>query len=203
MHDNVGLRERKKAETRRAIGDAALALALERGPADVTVDDIAAAAGVSARTVFNYFGTKEAAILGVDPDRRRQLLDRLEARPSSEAPLPALREALRESTVSDDGTGAVAWRTRARLARQHPQLQTAYLASFASLEDDLTDGIARRVGLDPETDAYPRLVVTVALTAMRVALDHAIDHGLIEGADFTAAVDDAFATLATGLRRGH
>ena len=62
MHEDLGLRERKKAETRQAIADAALALALERGPGDVTVDDIAAAAGVSARTVFNYFARKEDLI---------------------------------------------------------------------------------------------------------------------------------------------
>lgn len=203
MHDQVGLRERKKAVTRKAIGDAALALAIERGPADVTVDDIAAAADVSPRTVFNYFATKEAAILGVDPERRRQLLDRLDARPALEAPLDALREALRDSTDDDSGAGAIAWRTRARLARQHPQLQTAYLASFASLEDDLTESVARRAGIDPDADPYPRLVVTVALTAMRVAVDHALDHGRTDGSDFAAAVDDAFVTLATGLRRGH
>lgn len=56
----TGLRERKKAETRQALAEAALALAVERGPAAVTVDDIADAAGVSARTVFNYFPTKES-----------------------------------------------------------------------------------------------------------------------------------------------
>src|SRR5688500_7564486 len=126
MHLNVGLRERKKAETRKAIADAALALAVERGPAAVTVDDIAAAAGISPRTVFNYFATKEDAILGVDAERRRDLLDRLEARPADESPLRALREAMRDSTGSSEG--AVAWRTRARLARQHPQLQAAYIA---------------------------------------------------------------------------
>jgi AcrR family transcriptional regulator len=196
MHDStLGLRERKKAETRKAIGDAALALALERGPAAVTVDDIAAAAGVSARTVFNYFASKEAAILGIDADRRRELLERLDARPSDEHPLEALREAIRDPS----GDGSVAWRTRARLARRHPQLHAAYIASIASLEDGLTEVIARRAGVDPAADPYPRLVVAVALTAMRVAVDHAIDHQVPAVA--AAAVDDAFATLAAGLVR--
>jgi AcrR family transcriptional regulator len=198
VHDDVGLRERKKTETRKAISDAALALAVERGPAEVTVDDIADAAGVSARTVFNYFGTKEAAILGIDPARRRQLLDRLESRPATESPLEAVRAALHDTT--GDG-GAVAWRTRARLARDHPQLQSAYLASFASLEDELTAVLAQRLDADVATDPYPRLVVIVSLTAMRVALDHAMDHGRTGADEVTAAIDDAFATLGAGLRR--
>jgi AcrR family transcriptional regulator len=200
VHLDGGLRERKKSDTRRAIADAALRLALRRGPAAVTVDDIAADAGVSPRTVFNYFATKEEAILGIDPERRRQLLDHLEARPADEPPLDALRASLRASAGADGGTGAVAWRTRARLAREHPQLQTAYLASFAALEDELTAAIARRVGLDPASDAYPRLVVAMALTAMRVAVDHALARGRTDGDGLTESVDDAFALLAGGLR---
>ena len=197
MHDSVGLRERKKAETRRSIGDAALALAIERGPGNVTVDDIAAAAGISARTVFNYFATKEEAILGVDPERRRLLLDRLRGRPGTESPLEALREAMREST---DGSGAIIWRTRARLARQNPQLHSAYLAAFASLEDDLTEVLAERVGVNPAADPFPRLAVTVALTAMRVSIDHAMAQGLTARDDFAGSVDAAFDAVAAGLR---
>ncbi len=107
----VGWRERKKTETRQAIGRAALALATERGPATITVNDIAEAAGVSPRTAFNYFPTKEAAILGFDPDRRRELLDRLDARPADEPPVQALREANRwsEETGPSRGAPVLAW----------------------------------------------------------------------------------------------
>lgn len=194
----IGLRERKKAETRQAISDAALALAVERGPATITVDDIAAAAGVSARTVFNYFPTKEAAILGLDPDRRRELVERFEARPADETPLEALRAAMRGSRP---GEGAVTWSTRARLALDHPQLQSAYVAGFATLEDELTDAVARRVGADPAVDLYPRLVVTLAVTATRVAIHHAIDDAIDRGRPeaISSSIDEAFAALAAGL----
>lgn len=59
------LRERKKELTRSAIHDAAMALALDRGFAQVTVADICAGAGISERTFFNYFPTKIAAVLGL------------------------------------------------------------------------------------------------------------------------------------------
>ena len=188
--DDLGLRERKKLATRQAIADAALALADEHGPGAVTVDDIAAAAGVSPRTFFNYFATKEAAILGVDPQRRRDLLDRLAARPAGEPPLVALREALR----GPDADGAVAWRARSRLALQHPQLQSAYIDGFTTLEAELTEIVAKRTEA-PEGDPFPRLVVAIALTALRVAVDGAID----TGRDIPEAVEAAFTALSAGL----
>ncbi|HEX6421251.1 MAG TPA: TetR family transcriptional regulator, partial [Acidimicrobiales bacterium] len=86
-----GLRERKKAETRRALSSAALRLAREHGPEHVTVDDIAHAAGVSPRTFFNYFPSKDDAIAGVVPSESSELLADLVARPADESPLDALR----------------------------------------------------------------------------------------------------------------
>jgi AcrR family transcriptional regulator len=189
----TGLRERKKAETRQAISAAALELALAHGPGGVTVDDIAAAADVSPRTVFNYFATKEEAILGVDPERRADVLHRLAARPAGEPPLVSLREAMR----SDDPHAAVSWRARARLAREHPQLQSAYVAGFTALEDELTHVLATRLDLDPGVDPYPRLVVAVALAALRVAVQNAIDVDQVD--ELNDAVDRAFAFATAGF----
>jgi AcrR family transcriptional regulator len=193
MTGRTGLRERKKTATRRAISDAALTLAVERGPSAITVDDIAAGAGVSPRTVFNYFPSKEAAILGLDPDNRAELVERLETRPISEPPLVALRNAM--PTTPDDHVEI--WRTRARLAADHPNLQSAFIAGFARLEDDLTLAMAQRLGLDPATDLFPRLVVNVALTSMRVAVNRAIDQKGLDAVN--DAVDEAFAAVAAGL----
>ena len=121
-------------------------------------------------------------------------IDRLLTDSAGEAPLTALHEAFTEQFTLES---ALTSRTRALLAREHPALHRAYLASFAAFEDDLTAAMARRTGLDPHKDAYPRLVVAVALTAMRTAATHAIDLG--RTADMPALIDGAFAAIATGL----
>lgn len=62
-----GLRERKRRATRLAIQQAALRVAIEHGLAAVTVDEVSRRADISPRTFFNYFPSKEQAILGDDP----------------------------------------------------------------------------------------------------------------------------------------
>ena len=88
------LRERKKQATRRALRRIALDLVAERGFAHVTVDDIAAAADVSARTFFNYFPTKEAALFGASPDRLEALRQGIVSHPRDDSALEALRAVL-------------------------------------------------------------------------------------------------------------
>ena len=77
MNETTGLRERKKAQTRAAISQAVMGLAVERGLDAMTSDDIAAAANVSVRTFHNYFGSKEEALAAAwrsefQPRRRPQ-----------------------------------------------------------------------------------------------------------------------------------
>lgn len=86
-----GLQERRKAETKRALSCAALRLARELGPDGVTVEAIAEAAGVSPRTFFNYFASKDNAIVGVTPTEASELVGDLVDRTDDEPPLVALR----------------------------------------------------------------------------------------------------------------
>jgi len=87
----AGLRERKKLATRLALHQAALELVAERGLDGVSVDDIAARADVSPRTFFNYFSTKDEAVLGLDPTATERLVAAFRARPATESPVQAMR----------------------------------------------------------------------------------------------------------------
>jgi AcrR family transcriptional regulator len=164
-----GLRERKKAETRAALADAALQLADEHGPDKVTVEAITEVAGVSPRTFFNYFSTKEEAILGVQRVDESPLRDALVSRPADEAPLEALRAAFVASVerLQDDPDR---WVRRRRLVQQHPHLAVRWAAHTAELEHDMVVEVASRLGLDPERSTYPGVVVGAAMAAIRVAM---------------------------------
>ncbi|MET0882854.1 MAG: TetR family transcriptional regulator [Acidimicrobiales bacterium] len=197
MSETIGLRERKKAQTRRALTAAAIRLSIERGSPDrVTVEEISEAADVSPRTFFNYFSSKEDAVLGVDPERRTELRAELELRPAEEAPVEALRAALL-STAEGIDENAELWAQRLQLVREHPTLSAGYVASFADFERGMVEAMAARLGLDPDADLYPAIVVATALTIMRVT----VKHWQATDADTPLAdlLDVAFDQLAAGL----
>jgi AcrR family transcriptional regulator len=197
VSETTGLRERKKAQTRQALTAAAIRLSIERGSPDrVTVEEISEAAEVSPRTFFNYFSSKEDAILGVDPEHRSTLRTELELRPDGESPVEALRAALL-STAEDIDENAELWAQRLQLVREHPALSHGYVASFADFERGLVEAMAARLGMDADADLYPALVVSAALTVMRVTVKHwqATD----DGPGLAALLDLAFDHLAAGL----
>jgi AcrR family transcriptional regulator len=77
---------RKAIATRSTIVRTALQLARERGPAQVTAQDIAARSRVSVRTVYNHFPSLAHAILGIDPGMPGRLAARLASRAAREPP---------------------------------------------------------------------------------------------------------------------
>ena len=90
-----GRRERKKQATRQALQDAALRLVAERGLDQVTVEDISEAADVATRTFFNYFSSKEEALLGNSPRNVAAVHRLVVERPTGESPLEAVCQVLR------------------------------------------------------------------------------------------------------------
>ena len=197
MSETSGLRERKKAQTRQALTAAAIRLSIERGSPDrVTIEEISEAAEVSPRTFFNYFSSKEEAILGVDPEQRGALRAELELRPAEECPVEALRAALLTS-VEDIEENAELWAQRLQLVRDHPALSPGYVASFADFERGLIEAMAARLERDPDDDPYPSLIVATALTVMRVTVKHWQAAG--EARPLSELLDSAFDQLAAGL----
>ena len=88
----IGLRERKKRETREALARAGLELFVERGYDATTLADIAEVAGVSTRTIFAYFPSKEDILFASFETMRDALATTLAARPEGQDALAALRE---------------------------------------------------------------------------------------------------------------
>ncbi|MDL4773840.1 TetR/AcrR family transcriptional regulator [Actinomadura xylanilytica] len=167
MDSTVGLRERKKEATRRALHDAAMRLAVEHGLGEVTVEAIADAAGVSRRTFSNYFAGKEDALLYGDQQRMLGLLEAFEARPAGESSWTALRAALL-TAFAEVGEPDPQWAAQARLARAHPSVLARQLAHYATYERRLATAIGERDGI---SSAHPRSRVTAAafLTSLRLA----------------------------------
>lgn len=197
MSTDLGLRERKKQATRRAIARAALRLAQEHGPDAVTIDAIAQAADVAPRTVFNHFATKDDAILNVVAGSADNIRERMAERPSDEPILHSLQAVLAaasEQLVDDLGD----WRQRVRLVREHPAaLYHRYAAGFTATEQALLEVVAERLGADTDTDVRPALLVASAIAAVRVATD--TWETSARSVRLEDLIDEAFRHLADGL----
>lgn len=200
---DAGRRDRKKQATRRALRNAALALVAERGFAHVTVENITEAVDVSTRTFFNHFSSKEAAVIGADPERIKQLALSLLARPEKESPVEALRAVMVEyaATIDEEfddlGEGREAWFRRFSIVREDPELLGAFVGHFTEVERTLVEALAERLGKDPAHDAYPALVTATVLAAGRVA---GIYWGANGGVDsFARLTGAAIDSLAHGL----
>ncbi|WP_229905542.1 TetR/AcrR family transcriptional regulator [Lentzea cavernae] len=138
----MGLRERKKSETRAALSAAALRLALQKGVEEVRVDEIAEAANVSPRTYNNYFPSREHAIVaGITATRALQVAEALQRRPSGEPLADSIIAAFAEQ-YREPPTEALA------LITSTPSLREAYLDSVSSMEPPIADVIAARLGKD-------------------------------------------------------
>ncbi len=95
--DSSGLRELKKARTRRMIADTAARLFADHGYENVTVSDVAREAEVSEQTVYNYFRTKEQLVTDRDEQIRDRLDDLIRSRPAGVTPAGAVRDFILES----------------------------------------------------------------------------------------------------------
>jgi AcrR family transcriptional regulator len=162
----AGLRERKKQATRQALCEAALRLALERGPDNVRVDDIAEAAGVSPRTYNNYFSSREQAIIAaVTAERESRVAAAVLDRPAGIGLADAVVDAVVDQ-YTDPGEDA---RDELLLITTHPALREAFVDAADAIEHPLTDAIAGRLG---GTDDYTARVLAASVAAaVRVALE--------------------------------
>ncbi|MFD0254552.1 TetR/AcrR family transcriptional regulator [Streptomyces sp. NPDC127113] len=195
-----GLRERKKRATRAALAEAAVRLAAEQGAEKVTVEAISAAAGVSVRTFFNYFDTRDDAFVVIDADAgarmRRAVLDA----PPALSPLEALREAMAAELAEAEQQHEL-WRLHAEVLHASPHLLARGVGAHMAAEADLADALAERLrGTGAEGAApglYPRLLAAVAGAAVRTSVEHWSAHQ--QEAAFIDVFHEVFTLLAAGL----
>jgi AcrR family transcriptional regulator len=167
-----GLRERKKRETRSALAWAAVRLAVERGFANVPVEDIAAGAGVSPRTFNNYFSSKAEAIVARHVDRLHAVAEELGARPPEEDLWTALGDTVIGAFAGpeDDGPPHPLWVAGVKLMVAEPAVQAEFLRQSHIAEGVIAAAIASRLGAGPD-DLYPRLAAAAAGAAIHVSFE--------------------------------
>jgi AcrR family transcriptional regulator len=189
----LGLRERKKLETFRGLQSAARRLACERGLDNVTIDEIADTANVSKRTFFNYFDSKEAAIVDREPGTVEQFAAALAARPADETPMQALWVA-GVASMAQDVPGL---QQMARLVCANPSLLAPQVTSFIAYRKVIVEWAAARTGVDPETDVYPELLARVTNVMLNMTVSRWRPETGAEG--FIQLADEIYTLLADGL----
>ena len=135
----TGLRERKKLATATALSDAALELAAEVGVAGVTVEAIAARAGVSVRTFFNYFSAKEEAMVASHRQEMALLVHQIEDRPRDEPIMRSLRLTA-HTFFRTEPSRLHRTRDLLRQVGDAPELLSHRLHALAEIEHQLADG---------------------------------------------------------------
>jgi AcrR family transcriptional regulator len=200
MAAQIGLRERKKQQTRRQIFDAARRLFDKKGFDAVTVAEVAREADVSEVTVFNYFPTKEDLFYGGMQLFEEQLVEAVQTRPRGESAVESFCRKLLDST---DG---LAGRDRAAAILKSGQV-VAGSPSLAARERDIVDRYAQRLAtvLAEETrrdphDLEAQAVAWALMGAHRALVDH-VRRQVKAGVRGEALVKDARAQIRRGCAR--
>jgi AcrR family transcriptional regulator len=202
MVTTLGLRERKKLDTRRALSDAALNLMFERGIDNVTREAIADLAGVSLRTFSNYFTGKYEALAYRQTERMRRSIATLRERPVGEPLWTSITEAVMEP-LEQDFYGANGDENRAPSRAELAEIRKLVLtpeirdALTRDVFDEWVEVIAERTDTDPARDVYPRLVAAVVRAVGDAAMEsYATADPPVA---ITTLLRSAFAAVAAGL----
>ena len=200
MVDN--LRERKKRETRSRISDTALALFKERGFDHVTVAEVAAAANVSEKTVFNYFATKEDLFFDRDEEIAQAWTDAATAIPEG-SPLAGLRAHVQARNAGPPSGPSAAFRAviagSTLLQVRAEKMRNGHAAALA-------EALAARLGCaaaDPTPQIVAHQVLAIPSLASRVARER-LAAGAPAGRvteQVRDLIDRAFDILERGLAR--
>jgi AcrR family transcriptional regulator len=203
-----GLRERKKTQTRAAIIEAARTLFAEHGFDSVTVDDVANAAQVSKKTVFNYFPTKEDLVFTRTDERTAALLAAVNARSEGQSLIEAFRQVCLRPAAEVTNI-----RQRRRespfdffeLVGRSAALQRRASQLNVELTATLTDALRKRAGTD-SGDVVAAVVASTVVGAQQALFRRLRERMLADDQDAAVArahrrdVNRVFDRLRDGLR---
>jgi len=187
----ASLHQRKRRLVREELAGAAWELFAARGYEATTVSDIARRAGVSRRTFFRYFASKEEVVVETSDALAEDVLAAFRLRPAQEPPLVAIQRTLRPVVVARLADGAQA-RAIVKLLRRSRTLRRALLERHARMEERLAVLLARRMGTDAARDATPALLAFVTRALLDTAFNVWFDQ---DPPDVGAMVDDLFRRL--------
>src|SRR5436190_10615944 len=195
----MGLRETKKLRTRQEIADKAMGLFVKRGFNHVTVAEVAAAAEVSEKTVYNYFPTKEDLFFDEVPDRERALVEAVRNRRPGESVASALE---RLQSTACRRMCSERFAIFARIIEESPALQAKELEVMARFTDALAGAIQSELGVhDLDAKVAANVLVTVQWQHFRNARAHALAgrHGPAAERKLRSELKRAYRLLEHGL----
>jgi AcrR family transcriptional regulator len=168
-----GLRERKKRQMRQLISDTATAMFLQRGFDDVRVTEVAEACGVSEKTVYNYFPTKESLLLDREEGMVLAIRAALGPRAPARSPIQAAVELLRRELedVRQEWAGNAqrqpVYRQFVELVEETPSLRAAQGDMWDRLVQVTAEALADRAGVSPY-DPEPQIAAAAILGLWRI-----------------------------------
>ena len=185
---------RRPTTTQADIADVALELFATNGFSAVSVDDIAVAAGISRRTLFRYYPSKNAIPWG-DFDAHLTSFDRMLEAAGPQTPVrAALRAALLDFNTFEAAEVA-RLRRRMQVILQTPELQAYSMTMYAGWRDVVAGFVARRTGAEPG-DLAPQTIAWLMLGVALAAYEHWLAD---ESAPLPQVLAEAFDTMAGGL----
>lgn len=164
----MGLRARKRQQTRQRLSEVAMKLFLANGFEATTLDDIAAAAEISRRSFFHYFASKEDVVLAWQDSSTDALIAAIAARPAEESMITAAENAILMMTRHFEPDEALAI---ARLKRETRALRAREQVKYEKMERAMADALAARASNDAGK-LRARLVAMITTGAIRIASEN-------------------------------
>ncbi|MET0729542.1 MAG: TetR family transcriptional regulator [Acidimicrobiales bacterium] len=170
QHDPIPVRERTRRAVRDQLAQLAKELFVEKGYDETTIDDLAEAAGMSKRTFFRYFASKEELVMGKYEILGEQLAEDLAARPPDEPIWASLRQVFsRVVEHSESEARAATAVAMENIVRDHPTLNASYLERVSRMQELVLDEVHNRTGRPDPADPRTPAIVGAAFSCLIAA----------------------------------